>query len=94
MEAVCPAGDDSQLVIQPFHDAIGQAPTGIRHNVLQMPSDRSGHFDEFWKATTACPAQPLLEFLSNDVGLSPIEDLGETLLEQVASIQPCVVLGQ
>ena len=36
MEAEGPARDDADLVVQPFHEAVGQAPADVGHDVVEM----------------------------------------------------------
>ena len=91
MEAEGPTGDHPDLVVQPFDDAVGDAPADVGDDVVEVRADGAGNLDEPREPTATRPAQPLLQLGVDDNGLPAVEDVGECLLEQVGSIESVVV---
>ena len=81
MEAVGSAGDHTDLVVQPFYDAVGHAPSDVRDDIAQVPADGAGDLDEFRETASTGPAQPLVESVCDHIGLVAVQDAGERFFE-------------
>ena len=81
MEAVGSAGDHTDLVVQPFHDAVGPTPSDVRDDIVQVPTDGPGDLHESRETTSTRPAQPLVEFVCDYIGLVAVQDAGERFFE-------------
>ena len=94
MEAVGSAGEQASLVVEAFDNAVGEPVADIRDDVVEMLADRFRGVDEGRQTRTAGPGEPLLELGLDDVWLTPIEDGGEVLLEEIGTIESCIVFLQ
>ena len=81
MEAEGVAGDHPDLVVQPFHEAVGHAPADVGHNVIEVPTDGTGDLHESREPAATRPAQPLVEFVCDYIGLVAVQDAGERFFE-------------
>ena len=81
MESVGPAGDHTNLGVQPFDDAVGQSPSDVRDDLAQVPADGAGDLDESRETTATRPAQSFVEFICDHIGLVAVQDAGERFFE-------------
>src|SRR5664279_1288671 len=91
VEAVGPAGDDSDLAIESFGTPVVEPGGHDGNDAINVFADCPRGSLEGLEPGAKCPADPLLQFFADDVDLATAQDVAQARLEQVGSIEATVV---
>src|SRR3981081_4326459 len=92
VEAVGAACDRAGLAVESLDAAFVQSRRDVANDSLDMSLDGLGELAKGLEARAVGPLNPSSQLLAGDVDLKPVENAGQTLLEEVGAIERPVVL--
>src|SRR6266511_1646484 len=90
MKAVGAASDSAHAIVDPLDGSVRQAEVDVGKDPVAILSDRACHADEGAESRTARPAEPFLQSLLGAAGLLVAEQVSESLLEEIGSVERAI----
>jgi len=92
VEAVSAPGNNSELVVEPLDEPVGQPGPYVSDDSLQVLTDSPCGFDKRFQLGARGPTQPVFECLPCTLDVLIVKGLGKRFLEEIGSVETFIVL--